>query len=695
MEKQFVVTNRLFITGLLSITLAACGGSGGGSDGGKVGSSESVKASSAVKTSSVTNTAICPAGGIEIGIGIDQNTNGVLDDSEINDTETVCHGTNGSSGTNGSNGLNSMIEVVDEEAGANCSNAGVRISVGLDSDSDNILGAAEISNMKYVCHGTLSSQGQNGLSSLIESTDEVLASECVNGGIKLTSGLDENNNSMLDPDEIKLIELVCNGLNGLDGVNSLIATTIEAAGANCASGGARFDSGLDSNYNGVLDQNEIDSSEYLCHGSQGLQGDEGASGLVSLVDTIPENAGINCPEGGVQVVTGLDADSNNILDVEERTNNAYVCHGIDPGGVACMLSDGINGGKVLKCGNDELYVELPPVYTDPEITEIVGGYRIVDNWGEGSGRYSGFDPRNPSYVFDVTVTGDVVFGMAASGSISDKLILLDQNRVILDSDAEGTQNLDVGTYTLVATSNVEGSIGNFDIDLTGSVSNIRKVAVESFTVSDGWEWGIHSDSDSFLNPQYAFTVDRASDFGFTVNSNEDTHVYITDSNDLVMPFISSNGDGYFTLLDAGDYSLTVTPRTTANNKNFNLRMVGQLSNVAKISHANNEEVGNWISSGGRNYTTVNNPAYSLTITEEGQLDVLLTADQGRYLAILDDLGLPVATQQTSSSGVYPLHLIANLPQGDYTVVVGTYYDGTNGSYRLQVVGQYSDLTQIR
>jgi hypothetical protein len=68
-----------------------------------------------------------------------------------------------------------------------------------------------------------------------------------------------------------------NGTNGVDGKNTLVKTTTELAGANCANGGIKIEVGLDSNNNEILDSNEINTSstKYVCNGqtsnsSQGL-----------------------------------------------------------------------------------------------------------------------------------------------------------------------------------------------------------------------------------------------------------------------------------------------------------------------------------------------------------------------------------------------------------------------------------------
>jgi hypothetical protein len=58
------------------------------------------------------------------------------------------------------------------------------------------------------------------------------------------------------------------GTNGIDGKNTLINTTAEPAGVNCANGGTKIEVGLDANNDGVLNSGEINSSltKYVCNG---------------------------------------------------------------------------------------------------------------------------------------------------------------------------------------------------------------------------------------------------------------------------------------------------------------------------------------------------------------------------------------------------------------------------------------------
>ena len=58
--------------------------------------------------------------------------------------------------------------------------------------------------------------GSNGLHSLIQTSTEPAGANCANGGIKTEYGIDANSNGTLEGSEVisALTKFVCNGLNG-------------------------------------------------------------------------------------------------------------------------------------------------------------------------------------------------------------------------------------------------------------------------------------------------------------------------------------------------------------------------------------------------------------------------------------------------------------------------------------------------
>jgi hypothetical protein len=83
-----------------------------------------------------------------------------------------------------------------------------------------------------------------------------------------------------------------NGTNGIDGKNTLVKTTAELTGTNCATGGTKVEVGLDANNNGTLDAGEVNATltKYVCNGATGAQGPQGVAGAAG-------SAGATGPQG--------------------------------------------------------------------------------------------------------------------------------------------------------------------------------------------------------------------------------------------------------------------------------------------------------------------------------------------------------------------------------------------------------------
>jgi hypothetical protein len=272
----------------------------------------------------------CAAGGSRIGSGWDANNNGTLESAEVIRTTFVC---------NGANGLKSLVATTSEPAGGNCATGGSRIDSGLDANANGVLDAAEISSTSYVCNGLNGTNGGNGRNSLVKLSSEAAGANCVSGGTKIESGVDTDGSGMLDPAEVTSTSYVCNGAagatgpTGASGLNSLVNQIPEAAGANCAAGGVKIESGVDTNGNSVLDGSEVTASTYVCNAA----GE--SNGQSSLIAQTPEPAGANCPNGGTRITSGLDADSDGVLDPAEVSATSYVCNGGD----GASGADGQNG----------------------------------------------------------------------------------------------------------------------------------------------------------------------------------------------------------------------------------------------------------------------------------------------------------------------------------------------------------------
>lgn len=139
-----------------------------------------------------------------------------------------------------------------------------------------------------------------------------------------------------------------NGPAGTPG--TLVSVKPEPAGAHCATGGLRVDAGADKNGNATLDASEIQTTQYVCNGSNGTNGVNGATGpqgapgkngATTLVSTSPEPSGANCTAGGLKLSFGLDSNANGVLETSEISSTSYVCNGA-PGPTGTSGANGVS-----------------------------------------------------------------------------------------------------------------------------------------------------------------------------------------------------------------------------------------------------------------------------------------------------------------------------------------------------------------
>lgn len=313
--------------------------------------------------------AACAAGGKKIETGLDDGApsgiagNGVLEDGEVDAVSYVCNGVAGAAGAAGANGFSSLVVVKD--AGAACAAGGRRIESGRDDGApsgianDGILQAGEVEQSSLVCNGANGTNGTNGFSSLVAVTDA--GASCPNGGKKITSGLDDGlpsgtaNDGILQPGEVDSTSTVCNGTNGANGTNgfaSLVA--VSDAGASCATGGKKVETGLDDGLpagtarDGILQPGEVETVSYVCNGANGSNGTNGFNTLVAISNA----PGAQCPTGGKQIDTGVDdglpsgTARDGILQAGEVEKTSYVCNGTN-GTNGSNGTNGTNGFSTL------------------------------------------------------------------------------------------------------------------------------------------------------------------------------------------------------------------------------------------------------------------------------------------------------------------------------------------------------------
>ena len=99
------------------------------------------------------------------------------------------------------------------------------------------------------------------------------------------------------------------GAAGAAGLSTLAAVTTEPAGANCANGGQKMTRGVDDNGNGILDPAEVDSTQYVCNGTSA------AAGSAAETCTVCHSDGSEFSASQAHAITGKVVFSNAIASI--------------------------------------------------------------------------------------------------------------------------------------------------------------------------------------------------------------------------------------------------------------------------------------------------------------------------------------------------------------------------------------------
>lgn len=192
---------------------------------------------------------------------------------------------------------------------------------------------------------------------------------------------------------------------------ALVRASDEPAGAHCAEGGVRLDTGVDHDASGALDDGEVSATSYVCrgasgangangtHGTNGVDGTNGANGdagangtstSASVLAITTEPAGPHCAYGGSKIAAGPDANGDGVLQPSEVTSTQYVCSGAPAGlpwvNVVTTTVQAAPNTGYLAASAARVVVTLPKT---PALGDIVrvdgigsGGFAITPNLGQ-------------------------------------------------------------------------------------------------------------------------------------------------------------------------------------------------------------------------------------------------------------------------------------------------------------------------
>ena len=167
----------------------------------------------------------------------------------------------------------------------------------------------------------------------------------------------------------------CGGSSGSEKGDSppQLGVSIDAAlEKDCPNGGIVINQGIDSNQNGRIDQDEVTSSETVCHGSDGTDGADGTNGTdgadgssCSVTDNGDGTKTISCTDG----TTATVADGTDGADGTNGTDGAD--------GSSCSVTDNGDGTKTISCTDGTTATVADGVDSLEELYQVGTAIRTV------------------------------------------------------------------------------------------------------------------------------------------------------------------------------------------------------------------------------------------------------------------------------------------------------------------------------
>ncbi len=376
---------------------------------------------------------VCPAGGVQLQFGLDDDYNGTLAVGEVDTTHRLC------------NGRSSLVNVSTLAPNLACPNGGALVESGIDSDANGTLDPGEVLADQEVCSGLPTVASTSALA-----PDPAI---CARGGVRIELGVDDDGDGLLDPGEVNAGANLCAGLN-------IVASTSPLAPSptGCATGGVTISVGTDTDGDGTLDPGEVSSSQNVC---------DGLDSALSVTTLAPDP--LVCPRGGSRVNVGVDSDGDGTLDPGEVNGGATLCNGLNsaiatttlaadpaicPSGGA-LLSAGVDsdGNGLLDSGEGSLSqavcnglhsaIALTPLARDPAVCPSGGIQMTAGVDANGSGALD---------LGEVAATQTVCHGLdalIAGSALAPDPALCPRGGVQIDAgrDDNGDGVLDAGEVT--------------------------------------------------------------------------------------------------------------------------------------------------------------------------------------------------------------------------------------------------------
>jgi hypothetical protein len=151
-----------------------------------------------------------------------------------------------------------------------------------------------------------------------------------------------------------------NGVDGTNGKTALTKTTKEAAGANCKYGGTKFQTGIDANNNGTLDDSEVTVTEtkYVCDGAGAIYSSWIDVNVSDKVSRLPEEQNFSYKQLLPAEALTADIVNNGLVFLFYKSKNGVITNVNREGYLTDVALDGYSFSYYAGYGIKEKYLSF-------------------------------------------------------------------------------------------------------------------------------------------------------------------------------------------------------------------------------------------------------------------------------------------------------------------------------------------------
>jgi hypothetical protein len=276
------------------------------------------------------------------------------------------------------------------------------------------------------------------------------------------------------------------GAAGANGLNALTLTTVEPAGANCATGGVKLEFGPDANGNGILDAGEIVPAltKYVCNGAVGPQGPAGVAGPAGPAGV----AGPQGPQGPAGPSGALNAWS---LTGNAGTNPTTNFIGTTDAQDWVMRTNNIERARIMNNGNVGIGINSPAtkLQVAGDIYAFEGSYLLfgspsLTNYSNTAGPGLLYASRAVGANYPFTTTGNVIL-QSTTAFNRDILFVTGttpKERMVVKANGDVGINTPLPSGRFHVNNDVTGSDSSFVVTNGGNVGIGTATPISQFMV---------------------------------------------------------------------------------------------------------------------------------------------------------------------------------------------------------------------